>query len=464
MTVAQINLIPFMPAATQGVGKAAPTWKEGQPVANGTGWAEVAQPRSAGPLQVAANPQSREKRSGDAGASAELLALLSAGGTADGITATTTGEGGGKPPALGFAASMIDQLLKQTSDPSASSTDAPEGITAAMAATDAFTDDSGQHPAELAPSDIPSAAQRPAAVLPAIQSATPEAVPFSISSVATRPTAVLSGTQNGTPEAAPFNISSAAMPAPSAAGTLTPPVGGQALPAGVQTTDPVAPAEGGPKGEPQVSSPVQTPAQSVQPSASDASVVSGDRPVILAQSALVGVTPGLPAEEPALRPTWAQRGQARPGRLDAPSENMSKVGDIAARVAGSATTPGGDFNVRVSAVRATLNESSPSNNSPGDAADQPAVQVGIAQPPPVGPAPAASVSELQAARQPVEAEENASLADQVAQSLRGTLERGGRSITLRLNPPELGKVRMSLQAEGRELRGGLEADNVRTLG
>jgi len=436
MTVAQINLIPLMPPAPQGVGNTAAACNAGQPAANGSGWLAVAQAGSGGPLQCAVDPRLAAMPLAAAQAS-KLGPLFSAGEAARGTAAAFTAEATSKAPVLGFAASMIDQLLKQTSDPSAGATDMPEGITAAMVATDVLADDSGQHPAEPAPFDISTAAPHPGAVLSASQSATPEPAP-----------------------------------APSAEGTLTPPVGGQ-IPtvAGVQTTDAIAPLEGGPRGEPQVSPPVQTSAQSVQAAAdmsmvtaSDASVVSGDRPESPAQPAFVGITPGPVADEPLLTPTSAQRDPARPGRQDAPTENLSKLARIAPRVDEGATTPKGEFNVRISAVRATLNESSPSNSSAGDAADQSAVPAGAAEPGAVGPAPAASVPELQAARPSVEAEENASLADQVAQSLRGTLERGGREITLRLNPPELGRVRMSLQAEGREVRGLLEADNVRTLG
>lgn len=39
----------------------------------------------------------------------------------------------------------------------------------------------------------------------------------------------------------------------------------------------------------------------------------------------------------------------------------------------------------------------------------------------------------------------------------------GEEIVVRLDPPQLGRLRLSLQAEGQELRGVLEVDNPRTL-
>jgi flagellar hook-length control protein FliK len=54
-------------------------------------------------------------------------------------------------------------------------------------------------------------------------------------------------------------------------------------------------------------------------------------------------------------------------------------------------------------------------------------------------------------------------ADQIIETIRLRDVRAGEQIVVRLNPPELGRVRLTLRAEGQELRGLLEVDNSRTL-
>jgi len=54
-------------------------------------------------------------------------------------------------------------------------------------------------------------------------------------------------------------------------------------------------------------------------------------------------------------------------------------------------------------------------------------------------------------------------ADQIVETIRLRDVRAGEQIVVRLNPPQLGRVRLTLQADGQELRGLLEVDNPRTL-
>ncbi len=56
-----------------------------------------------------------------------------------------------------------------------------------------------------------------------------------------------------------------------------------------------------------------------------------------------------------------------------------------------------------------------------------------------------------------------SLPDQIAGQLRASGARPGQQIVIRLNPPELGEVRITLQAEGRSVKGVLEVQNAQTL-
>jgi flagellar hook-length control protein FliK len=56
------------------------------------------------------------------------------------------------------------------------------------------------------------------------------------------------------------------------------------------------------------------------------------------------------------------------------------------------------------------------------------------------------------------------VADQITDSLRESTIRVGQQITIRLNPPELGAVRLTLQSDGKEIHGTLQVDNHRVLG
>ncbi len=57
----------------------------------------------------------------------------------------------------------------------------------------------------------------------------------------------------------------------------------------------------------------------------------------------------------------------------------------------------------------------------------------------------------------------ASVTDQVTEAFRASAAGQGRQIVIRLNPPELGKVRVILNARGREVHGVVAVDNSRTL-
>ena len=52
---------------------------------------------------------------------------------------------------------------------------------------------------------------------------------------------------------------------------------------------------------------------------------------------------------------------------------------------------------------------------------------------------------------------------QIAEAFRSSAARNGQEIVIRLNPPELGRVRVMLRLEGSEVRGVLEVENPRTL-
>ena len=52
---------------------------------------------------------------------------------------------------------------------------------------------------------------------------------------------------------------------------------------------------------------------------------------------------------------------------------------------------------------------------------------------------------------------------QIADAFRSSAARNGQEIVIRLNPPELGRVRVTLRVEGNEVRGILDVENSRTL-
>ncbi len=58
---------------------------------------------------------------------------------------------------------------------------------------------------------------------------------------------------------------------------------------------------------------------------------------------------------------------------------------------------------------------------------------------------------------------SASLTEQLAAPVRWMAVRDGEHVTVRLQPPELGKVRITFRSEGQEVRGILEVENASTL-
>ena len=80
-----------------------------------------------------------------------------------------------------------------------------------------------------------------------------------------------------------------------------------------------------------------------------------------------------------------------------------------------------------------------------------------AQPDPGAPAGAALTSP-QAAHAA-----DGSLADQVVAQFRANVGRNGQEVEIQLNPPELGRVKVTLHAEGQDLRGELRVSSPETL-
>jgi len=54
-------------------------------------------------------------------------------------------------------------------------------------------------------------------------------------------------------------------------------------------------------------------------------------------------------------------------------------------------------------------------------------------------------------------------AEQIIENIRQAIQNGQRDLTINLNPPELGRVRMRMYTEGNEIRGRLEVDNPRSF-
>ncbi len=81
------------------------------------------------------------------------------------------------------------------------------------------------------------------------------------------------------------------------------------------------------------------------------------------------------------------------------------------------------------------------------------------------PASAAETAQPTTANQPTPQARTpaAQVADSVAETVQGGSVRSGRQITVRLNPPELGSVRITFESDGDQLRGTLEVANSRTM-
>ncbi len=100
----------------------------------------------------------------------------------------------------------------------------------------------------------------------------------------------------------------------------------------------------------------------------------------------------------------------------------------------------------------------PASASAGHVESQVAASAGPASSPATGPQGAPP------SLTPASAAGAAPLADQIADSVTLAAGRTGQTIVVRLNPPELGRVRLSLQADGNEIRATLEVENTHTLG
>jgi len=75
-------------------------------------------------------------------------------------------------------------------------------------------------------------------------------------------------------------------------------------------------------------------------------------------------------------------------------------------------------------------------------------------------APAGTTATEAVARSALEA---GSPVKQITEAFRSSAVRNGQEIVVRLNPPELGRVRVTLRLEGGEVRGVLDVENPRTL-
>jgi len=186
---------------------------------------------------------------------------------------------------------------------------------------------------------------------------------------------------------------------------------------------------------------------------------------------------------PQAAPVSAEDSQRAPaGRQQGPAEAPGATRKAEPAVTVAQVTPpaaGGETQRPASGKQQTGGSSQPAaapmeatSSSPGPAG-QPAVAAvspdGAAQAlRPTGAenqAPRPAGAEAQAPAEPAALREagEGSVARQIGEQIRANASRLDQQIIIRLNPPELGRVRMTLRAEGNELRGVLEADNPRTV-
>jgi flagellar hook-length control protein FliK len=101
--------------------------------------------------------------------------------------------------------------------------------------------------------------------------------------------------------------------------------------------------------------------------------------------------------------------------------------------------------------------------STGEATQFSQAQAHAAQIDPAAPR-APEVPQARPAPATTDGAETPSPATQVLRTLAEKAPVDGQTVTIRLNPPEMGRVSVTFQAEGRELKAIFEADNPRTLG
>ncbi|MFP4433775.1 MAG: flagellar hook-length control protein FliK [Phycisphaerae bacterium] len=113
----------------------------------------------------------------------------------------------------------------------------------------------------------------------------------------------------------------------------------------------------------------------------------------------------------------------------------------------TATAPGSDGQTFEATIE-TVSQSSPSASTVGT----PTI------------ATAATAAQSAPAGASVEGADEVSPADQVFAQMRGNLRGAGDSMVIRLDPPELGRVRISLEMDSDGLRAQIRTDNAQTLG
>ena len=235
------------------------------------------------------------------------------------------------------------------------------------------------------------------------------------------------------------------------------------------------------------------PAESAEPQAAEPTAPQQQEAALLAQGQAdlpaEGAQKQAPAEAAALDPQAAGKQPeqavqiAEQTKAESPAEEQpkAKAGEAAPRIrpqAEPAAQRAEEFRARVrrddaSRLDASGERKSPAVQAPAGPQPEPARAFGVeairiqstaeAAPmtqPATAPAPAGGAT---AGLQGAEAAREAPLTDQIAETFESRAIRGGDRVEIRLNPPELGRVRVEFHSDGNGVRGVLRVESRQTM-
>jgi flagellar hook-length control protein FliK len=192
----------------------------------------------------------------------------------------------------------------------------------------------------------------------------------------------------------------------------------------------------------------------------------------------VPVVPAVAVAEPAVRPTVATLSAVRPAVVAVPTDREPYGGGLM----GDGRSAGRNLNAALAGASKTrLNDVSSAGTQEGTAvaagsdaaysvfafsAGQDQAQAAAVIGTSVKADAPNDVASASAPTTPAETLRQAAetpVSDQIAQSLRGLNLRADRQLVVRLSPPDLGDVRVTLRTSGNQIQGVLEAENPETF-
>ena len=168
------------------------------------------------------------------------------------------------------------------------------------------------------------------------------------------------------------------------------------------------------------------------------------------------------ATEAGLAVVHPTRSRLSPQQARAPEPTRPATGPARTRTAHDGSAPA-DITLNETATV----EAAGARAAPAETAERPKTASSIAATETAGPEQADSIADSQAAPAPRVAAAAGAVhsvaADQVAEQVRQAAPQVGQRVVVRLDPPELGHVRLTLRGGRGGIRGVIEVDDARTL-